>query len=124
MTPTEEQRLLDALAVAEETGDIAVIECAVNGLALYYLATDNVLAAVPFWRRGADLIEMSTAPDSRELATYLHNMAALCLIPAGLREEAEAMLQKSKQLYNLHFQADARCMRDVDELLNEIKDQR
>jgi len=46
---------------------------------------------------------------------------AWCLIPAGLREEARAALLKSKELYDLHFRADARFVRDVDELLNEIK---
>ena len=54
MTATDEgsgSRIM--LAVAEEVGDTAAIEGAVNGLALYYVAMDNVLAAVPFWRRGA-----------------------------------------------------------------------
>jgi len=120
LTSTQEQELLDALADAERAGDAAAIESAVNGLALYYVAMENPLAAVPFWARGAELVAKSTGSDSAEFATYLHNMAAYCLIPAGLHNNARVTLLKSKQLYALHFQADARCVRDVNELLNGI----
>jgi hypothetical protein len=120
LTPTEAHELLDVLAVAEQAGDAAAIESAVIRLALYYVATKNPLAAVPFWRRGAELVAKSTAPNSAELAPYLHNMAAYCLIPAGLHDEARATLLRAKELYALHFRADARFVRHVDELLNEI----
>jgi hypothetical protein len=121
MTPTKEQELLDALRCAEQSGDAPVIENAVSGLALYYVATEQFVSAVPFWRRGADLLARSTAPDSAEVATYLHNMAARCLIPAGLLDEARATLRRSKDLYAVHFRADAGCVRDIDELLNKIE---
>ena len=120
LTPTLERELLDALADAERGGDGAAIESAVNSLALYYVAAENPLAAARFWRCGAELVSKSTAPDSAEIATYLHNMAAYCLIPAGLHDEARAALRRAKEIYAVHFKADAGFVRDVDERLNEI----
>jgi len=116
-TPAKERELIDALADAERHGDGAAIENAVTRLALFYVAAGDPLAAVPFWHRGAELVAHRTSPDSPEFATYLHNMAAYCLIPAGLRDEARATLLRSKKLYALHFHADASFVRNVDELL-------
>jgi hypothetical protein len=117
LNATKEQELLEALQVAERRADRLAIEQAVSQLALFYVATEQFSAGVPFWRRGAELLEMSTAPDSAELATYLHNMAATCLIPAGLRDEAHATLMRARELYRLHFRADAPWVKDVEELL-------
>ena len=120
LTLTKEKELLAALAGAERIGNAEAIEGAINELALFYVATENYLAAAPFWRRGVELVAKSTAPDSAEFATYLHNMAAYCLIPAGPHGEARTMLVKSKEVYAVHFHGDAQFVRDVDELLNEI----
>ncbi len=114
---TKEQELLKALQIAERRADGSAIEQAVGGLALFYVATEQFSSAVPFWRRGAKLLAASTAPDSAELATYLHNMAATCLIPAGLREEARSTLMRATELYRLHFRSDAPWVKDVEELL-------
>ena len=108
---------MEALQTAERGADGSAIEQAVSHLALFYVATEQFSAAVPFWRRGAELLAVSTAPDSAELATYLHNMAATCLLPAGLRDEAHATLMRARELYRLHFSSDARCVQDVEELL-------
>ena len=49
-----------------------------------------------------------------------NNMAAMCLIPAGMHDEARATLKRSKELYELYFGSDAKPMSEVDELLHEI----
>jgi hypothetical protein len=116
-SPTKEQELLEALQMAERRADKSAIEQAVSQLALFYVATEQFSTAVPFWRRGAELLEVSTAPDSVELATHLHNMAASCLLPAGLRDEAHATLMRARELYRLYFSSDTRCVQDVEELL-------
>src|SRR6266851_9473218 len=113
----KELELLNALQSAEKSGKATPIEGAVSKLALYYVATNQFLAAVPFWRRGASLLARSTAPDSRELATYLHNMAADCLIPAGLYDAARVTLLRVKEIYAHHFQGDTQFVRHIDELL-------
>jgi tetratricopeptide (TPR) repeat protein len=113
----KETELLEALQKAEQTQDGFSIDKAVNLLALYYVVTEQFSAAIPFWRRGAEFLAASTAPDSRELATYLHNMAFYCLIPAGMRDEAYAVLTKARELYQRHFGSDDQCVKDVDELL-------
>ena len=113
----KEQELLEALQMAEGRADSLAIEQAVGQLALFYIATNRFSAAVPFWRRGAELLAVSTAPDSAELATYLHNMAAICFMPAGLRDEARATLLRARELYRRHFSSDAQCLKDVEELL-------
>ena len=117
---TKELELLNALQSAEKSGEATTIEGAVNNLALYYVVTNQFLAAVPFWRRGASLLARSTAPDSRELATYLHNMVALCLIPAGLDDEARVTLLRAKEIYARHFKGDAQFVCQIDELLRQI----
>ena len=117
LNATKEQELLEALQMAERRGDGSAIEQAVGYLALFYVATKQFSAAVPFWRRGAELLAVRTAHDSSELATYLHNMAASCLIPAELRDEAYAALMRAREIYRLHFSADARCVQEVEELL-------
>jgi len=120
VNPPKEQELLNALYCAEQSTNAALIESAVSGLAIYYAVTKQFLTAAPFWRRGAELLIKGTARDSCELATYLHNMAAMCLIPAGLHDEARATLKRSKELYELYFGSDAKPMSEVDELLHEI----
>jgi len=103
--------------MAECRADGPAIERAVNHLALFYVSTQQFAAAAPFWRRGVELLEVSAAPSSAELATYLHNMAATCLIPAGLRGEAHATLVRARRLYRLHFCSDAPWVKDVEEFL-------
>ena len=120
LNPAKEQELLDKLRSAEQSADATAIESAVAGLALYYSVTEQFLAAVPLWRRGAELLAKSTAPDSCELAAYLHNMAAMCLIPADLRNEARTTLKRSRELYGIYFPPDATPLLQVEALLNEI----
>lgn len=115
----KEQELLSELRSAEKSSDAAAIESAVASLALYYSVTDQFLAAAPFWRRGAELLAR-TAADSCELGTYLHNMAVMCLIPAGLRDEARTTLKRSSEIYGLHLRPDARPLCEVNQLLDEI----
>ena len=86
-------------------------------MALFYVASDEFSSAVPFWRRGAELLALGTAPHSAEVATYLHNMAATCLIPAGLLDEAHITLQKARAIYAVHFRDDATCIKEIDKLL-------
>jgi hypothetical protein len=94
LPPTKEQELLEALRCAEESGDGQAIESAVSSLALYHaVVLERFVVAAPFYRRGAELLA-KTAPDSLELATYLHNMAFNCLIPAGLLDEARSTLNQ------------------------------
>src|SRR5690349_15822852 len=114
LNATKEQELLEALQVAEHRADRLAIEHAVSQLAFFYVTTEQFSTAVPFWRRGAELVAASTAPDSVELATYLHNMAASCLMPAGLRAEANATLTRARELYQRHFSSDAQCVKDVE----------
>jgi cell wall assembly regulator SMI1 len=116
----KEQELLAALEHAERTEDVQAVENAVNGLALCYVASRKFLAAGPFWRRVAELLAKSTTPDSAELGIYLHNMAAFCLIPAGLLVEARKALLRSREIYGAHFAHDREFVRHVDDLLNQI----
>ena len=118
---TKERQLLAALDRAEESADSAAIESAVSQLSLYYVTTEQFSIAVPFWRRGAELLAQSTSRRSTELAAYLHNMAATCLIPGGLLDEARTTLRRSKELYRLHLRSDTGPIRDVDELLRRIE---
>jgi hypothetical protein len=120
INPTKEQELLNALRRAEELADLDLLEGAVNRLSLYYVGTNQFLTAAPYWRRGAELVEKLTAPYSLELATYLRTMATLCLLPAGLLDEARATLQKSKKLYAVHYGADAQPVRDMDQQLKGL----
>ena len=112
-----EHELLEVLQVAERRADRPAIENAVNELALFYCATDQFSAGAKFWRRGAELLAESTAPDSRELGTYLFNMALMCLIPAGLREEAQTILKRARALHEFHFGQDDPRIKNIDELL-------
>src|SRR5262245_38175088 len=116
-----EEDFLNALQFAEREGDAADIERSVADLALYYTTTGKFLAAAPFWRRGAELLAQSTAPDARELGTYLQNMAELCLVPAGLLAEAHEALLRSREIYLIYFQPEELCVRDVDALLVRLE---
>jgi hypothetical protein len=120
MNSNKEQQLLDALRAAERSGDSASIEHALGGLSLYYAVHERFADAAPYWRRQAFLVEQTTAPDSREFGTFLHNMAATCLIPAGLVAEARATLLRAKQIYALHFKPEDAGTRQVDELLHDL----
>jgi hypothetical protein len=121
MKPTKEQELLDALKAAELSGDAISIESALGGLALYYSVVQERFAeAAPYWQRQALLVERTTAPDSRELGTLLHNMAAMCLIPAGLVADARAALLRAKGIYVLQFGPEDSSIRQVEQLLDEL----
>jgi|GEM_PF-6117938 len=115
-----EQILLRELSAAEKSGDRLGLEVGVYRLALFYSSWERFEAAVPYWRRGAELTVRSTAPDAREFATYLYNMARLCLIPGGLREEARTVLCQAREIFGLHFRSEAQVLRDVEELLEQI----
>lgn len=115
-TPTDwnhrEQEFLAALRVAEQANDPEALEGEGNGPALFYTFREQFQTAAPYWRRGAELTARSTAPDAREFATYLHNMAERCLIPAGLREEARTLLRRVREIYGLHFRSEVRVVRE------------
>jgi hypothetical protein len=120
VNPNKEEELLEALRFAEEAEDAAAIERAVGKLSLYYMVEGRYSTAATYWERGAVLLERTTAADSQELGTYLHNMAALVLIPAGMTEGARSALVRARQIYSLHFKADAKFVLDVEQLLREI----
>jgi hypothetical protein len=120
MNSTKEQELLDALTAAERSGDAGSIEDALGGLSLYYVVHERFAEAAPYWRRQALLVEQTTAPDSREFGTFLHNMAATCLIPAGFVEEARATLLRAQEIYSLHFRPEDVGIRQVEQLLHEL----
>lgn len=119
LSTPKEHELLEALQTAESRSDSSEIKGAVTGLALFYMTTGQFSIAATFWRRGAELLATRTAADSAELATYLHNMAALCLMPGGMRSEAHDTLMRARELYQHHFNSDAPCLKDVEELLDE-----
>ena len=120
MNSTNEQELLDALRAADRSGDTASVEQALGRLSLHYVAHQRFAAAVPYWRRQASLVKQTTAADSQELGTFLHNMAAVCLIPAGLTSEARATLLRAKEIYALHFTPEDAGIRQVDQLLHDL----
>ena len=121
LNPASEQELLDALQVAEQSGEIVAIEQAVSRLSLFYTAAERFADAAPYWQKGALLVEQTTAPDSRELATYLHNMAASCLVPGGMIEQARSTFVRAQAIYSLHFNPDAEVFRDIRQRLHEIQ---
>lgn len=121
MNSASEQELLDTLQVAEQSRDIVAIEQAVSRLAVFYTAAERFANAAPYWRQGALLVEQTTAPDSRELATYLHNMAAFCLVPGGLVEQARSAFMRAQAIYSLHVSPDAEVFRDIRQRLYEIQ---
>jgi hypothetical protein len=120
MNSTNEQELLDALRAAERSGDAVSIERALGRVSLYYVAHQHFATAAPFWRKQALLVEQTTDADSRELGTFLHNMAAMCLIPAGLVAEARATLLRAKEIYALHFKPEDADIRQLDQLLHDL----
>jgi hypothetical protein len=117
----KEEEFLAAFQSAQRSGDPVALESAVSSLALYYVAMDQFLVAA-LWRQGAELLAVSTAPDSRELATYLYNMAALCLIPAGLRDEARCVLTRSSEIHARHFRDDDPVLRNIRVLIHELQE--
>lgn len=121
MNPASEQELLDALRVAERSGASVAIEQAVSRLSLFYTAAEQLATAAPYWQKGALLVEQTTAPDSHELATYLHNMAACCLVPGGMIDQARAALVRAQDIYSLHFSPDAEVFRDIQQRLHDIQ---
>jgi hypothetical protein len=120
MNPTEEQELLAALKAAERSGDAVAVEQALGRVSLYYVGHERFAEAAPYWRRQALLVEQTTAADSRELGTFLHNMTVACLIPAGLMAEARATLSRAKEIYALHFKPEDAGIRQVDQLLYDL----
>jgi hypothetical protein len=121
LNPTKEQELLNALQAAEHSGDITAIEKAVAQLSLYYVATERLAIAAPYWQKGALLLAQTTSPISLELATHLHNMAVSCLLPAGMTEEARSALLRAQEIYSLYSDPDAEVLRDVAKLLQELQ---
>jgi len=117
--PSEQQRL-DSLRAAETSGDASSLEGALGKVASYYVVQRAYAIAAPYWQRQAMLLEQMTASDSRELGTFLHNMAALCLIPAGQFAEARAALVRAKEVYRLHFGPEDDLVRQVDKLIHGI----
>jgi hypothetical protein len=121
LNPASEQELLDALRVAEQSGDLVAIEQAVSRLSLFYTVAERFTDAAPYWQKGALLVEQTTASDSQELATYLHNMAAYCFAPGGMIEQARSTFVRAQEIYLLHFSPDAEIIRDIQRRLHEIQ---
>jgi hypothetical protein len=119
MNSTKEQEMLDALGAADRSGDAASIEHPLGRIALYYAVQERFAEAVPCWRRLALLVEQ-TAPDSPGFGTLLHNMAAMCLIPAGLLPEARATLLRAKEIYAPHLRPEDAGIRQVEQPLHEL----
>lgn len=120
MNSTKEQELLNALEAAEQSGDVVRIEHALGELSLYYVVHERFADAAPYWRRQVLLLEQTTSANSRELGTFLHNMAATCLIPSGLVDEARAALLRAKEIYSVHFRPEDSGIRQVEQLLHEL----
>jgi hypothetical protein len=121
MNSNSEQELLGALHKAEESADSGSIVNALGSLSLYYVSQRRYTTALPYWRRQAELVEQTTAGDSRELGTFLHNMAAMCLIPAGLVGEARVVLLRAKEIYGFHFKPEDTGVRQVEKLLHDLR---
>jgi hypothetical protein len=115
-----EKELLDALAVAEKTADIAAVKSTVSVLGLYYALEEQPIKALPYWRRGEELLTNSTAPDAFELACYLHNMVEMCLIPGGMKEEAKVTLRRVKEIYALYYRPEMEDFKRINQLLTEL----
>ena len=116
----KERELIAELKLAENNGDGLALEQATSKLALFYVAKKEFTAAVPYWRKGSDLLA-AYAPGSIELANYFYNMAELCLLPAGLHYEAQTTIVKAKVLYKRHLKLNDPVLKNIEKLLGEIK---
>jgi hypothetical protein len=121
MHSEKENDLLAALARAQDLRNAEAIANAGNALALYYAVVANEFdKAVPYWANGAADLE-KVRPNSRELGTYLQNMAELCLIPAKRNDEARSVLLKAKAIYSNHFKLGSKPLQDIDALLGSLQ---
>jgi hypothetical protein len=120
LNPINEQHLVNALRAAEQSGDALSIESALGGLSLYYIMQERYAEALPYWHRQASLVKQTTSAESRELGVFLYNMAAMCLVPAGLLTEARVTLLRAKEIYLHHLKPEDDGIRQIDRLLHEL----
>ncbi len=94
-----EKYFLDAMHLAEELpGFQENLEESVNTLAVFYYAYGFYEKAEPYWDRGLSFLEMKCGPASREVGTYIYNMAEGIYRPQGKVEKADGLRKQAIEI--------------------------